>query len=208
MSVLTNILLGVSLAAPVGPVSIEVMRRGLRQGFLSGFLVAIGAVCADTTFLLFIALGLSPVISHPSVQTALSSLGAVVLIYFGYKGIKESFHRKNATRKTDLDTSPLVAGYLVTITNPLAIIWWLGVFGTVWSASVQHLSRPVAFFQSMTVMLGILLWFFVLSWAIHRWRRSVTEDRMRQISVIAGIILIGMGAWFGYITFERLSSLL
>ena len=57
--ILQNIVLGISLAAPIGPANIAVIRRGLKYGFLPAFLVGLGVVFADMTYLLLIYFGLA-----------------------------------------------------------------------------------------------------------------------------------------------------
>lgn len=67
--IIRNIILGISLAAPIGPVNIEVIRRGLNFGFFPAFLLSIGAASADTTYLLLIYFGLSSFIKVPIIKT-------------------------------------------------------------------------------------------------------------------------------------------
>jgi len=94
IQILQSLLLGVSIAAPIGPVNVEVIKRGLKHGFLLAFLVALGAACADATYVVIIYLGLSSFINIPIVQTVVWIFGMAVLIYLGYRSIKEFFRKK------------------------------------------------------------------------------------------------------------------
>lgn len=45
-----GIIIGFSIAAPVGPIGVLCIRRTLTEGRLSGFLSGIGAATADATY--------------------------------------------------------------------------------------------------------------------------------------------------------------
>ena len=57
--VLRNILLGISLAAPIGPSGVAVIQNGLRRGFRRAFLTGLGVTLADATYLLVVFFGIS-----------------------------------------------------------------------------------------------------------------------------------------------------
>src|SRR5665648_151221 len=90
---LRNILLGISLAAPIGPAGLAVIQAGLRHGFLRAFITGLGVTLADTTYLLLVFFGLSGLIGIPLVKVLIWSLGALVLIYLGVQSIRDAFHR-------------------------------------------------------------------------------------------------------------------
>lgn len=199
LNLIQNIILGISLAAPIGPVNIEVIKRGLKHGFLPAFLLSLGAAAADTTYLLLIYFGLSKFINIPIVKTYIWFFGAIVLLYIGYLSVKEFFNRidlENSNQKASRNS--FIAGYLITISNPMTIVWWLGVFGAIIGSSIQNVSKTTALIGSLTIILGVLLWFFALAILLHFGKRFINEKTMRHISMFAGIILIGFGLYFGY----------
>lgn len=199
LNLIQNIILGLSLAAPVGPVNVEVIKRGLKHGFLPAFLVSLGAAAADTTYLLLIYFGLSNFINIPVVKLGIWVLGAIVLLNLGYLSVKEYFDKIDLQKpNTKVSRNSFIAGYLIAISNPMTIVWWLGVFGAIIGSSIQDVSKSVAFLGSMTIMLGVLLWFFSLSLLLHFGKRFINEETMKYVSAIAGIVLIGFGLYFGY----------
>ena len=126
-----NILLGISLAAPIGPSGVAVIQNGLTRSFLRAFITGVGVTMADATYLLLVYFGLSSFISIPLIKILIWALGALVLLYLGAQSLRE------AAQSVDLDRAmvpatrnPLLVGYLVNISNPIAIVWWLGVFGS------------------------------------------------------------------------------
>lgn len=163
VDIIQEIILGISLAAPIGPVNVEVIRRGLRHGFLSALLLSLGAATADTTYLLLIYFGLSNFINIPLIKTSIWVFGAIVLLYLGCLSVKEYFD-KIYFQKTNpkAGRNSFIAGYLITISNPMTIVWWLGVFGAIIGSSIQMVSKTAALLSSLTIIIGVILWFFIL----------------------------------------------
>lgn len=201
LNIIQNIILGISLAAPIGPVNIEVIRRGLKYGFWSAFLLSLGAAAADSTYLIVIYFGFYNWVNIPAVKTLIWLLGSIVLLYLGYLNIREHFENvdfRNVNPKTGKNY-PFVAGYLITLSNPMTIVWWLGIFGAIMTSSVQNASsKTVALLNSLTIIIGVILWFFTLSLLLHWGKRFVNEKMMKAVSTAAGLVLVGFGLYFGY----------
>lgn len=196
--ILQNIALGISLAAPIGPSSLTVIRNGVRRGFFAGFLAALGIVFADIVFLLLIYLGVSSFLSIPIVKTTTWIIGTFVLIYLGYKSITKPIKKVNLEDNKKAKGQPLLEGLFVTLSNPMSIIWWFGVFGSVLSSSTQNFSRLHALLISSTVLIGILFWQSGLALLTHWGKRFINEKNMKFVSTVAGLALIFFGLSFGY----------
>ena len=78
-----NILLGLSLAAPIGPVNLEIIKCGLNSGFKQAFLTGFGAMCADTTYLILIFFGLTSFLNFAFMKIFLGIAGSIILVYLG-----------------------------------------------------------------------------------------------------------------------------
>jgi threonine/homoserine/homoserine lactone efflux protein len=201
---LRNVLLGISLAAPIGPAGLAVIQNGLRGGFLRAFFTGLGVTLADTTYLLLVYLGLSGFISIPWIKILVWSMGALVLIYLGFNSLKEAFKSVDLNRNMlPAARNPLLAGYLVNISNPIAIVWWLGVFGSLLGTIADGNSKLSALLGSATILVGILLWHTTVSLMTHWGKRILNEKTARYISGIAGIALVFFGlrfAWYAIVT--------
>lgn len=201
---LRNILLGLSLAAPIGPAGLAVIQNGLRHGFWRALITGLGVTLADTTYLLLVFFGLSGLIDKPPVKVVIWSLGALVLIYLGVQSIRESF------RSVDLDRNvvpsarhPLLAGYLVNISNPIAIVWWLGVFGSLLGSSAGG-SRLNALLGSSSILIGILMWHISASFLSHWGKRLLGSKLVQIISGVAGLALVGFGLRFAWLAISTI----
>lgn len=203
-TILRNIALGVSLAAPLGPSGVAVISSGLRRGFLAAFLTGLGVTLADGTYLLLVHFGLSSFMTRSVVRVVFLLLGALVLLYLGAQSIREAGRGVDLRVETEPPTgNPIVVGYLINVSNPIAIVWWVGVFGALLGTSGEG-SRLVALLVSSTILLGILLWHSTVSLLSHWGSRFLTANILQVISVIAGVALILFGLRFAY---ESVSSL-
>lgn len=197
--ILRNVLLGITIAAPIGPASLTVIQNGLRRGFLRAFLTGLGITMADATILLVIFFGLSGFVHLPLFRILIWTLGAIVLLYLGIQSIRESLGKIDLERTTVSTTgNPLWVGYLVNISNPLAIVWWVGIYGSLLGASAGSSAKLDALLSSATILIGILCWHATMSLLTHWGKRFLNERTARYILVIAGVALILFGIRFAY----------
>jgi hypothetical protein len=92
-AIVEDILLGLSVAAPIGPTNVEMIRRGLRSGFWACVRFALGVDVALIAYLAAIFAGLSFLAEIEWFNTVLSVFGVVVLFYLGHVSIKDFFDR-------------------------------------------------------------------------------------------------------------------
>lgn len=199
---LRNLLLGTSLAAPLGPAGVAVIRNGLQQGFLAGFLTGLGVTGADTMYLLVVYFGLSSFLEGAALRALFLAVGAVVLLYLGVQSIRQAGVRIEADpAATETVRHPLLVGYLVNISNPLAAVWWLGIFGALLGSLAGSGSRVTALVSSTGILAGIFAWHSFMAF-LTRWGRRVLSRKVsRFVSIAAGIALVLFGLRFLYSAF-------
>lgn len=87
-------LIGLTHAIPPGPITFEVFKRGVSEGFFSALKVDVGAVLADAVFFTLIALGLSQVLNHPVGKVIMWLAGCLLLTFLGLRGIYGILYKK------------------------------------------------------------------------------------------------------------------
>ena len=80
-AIIQQIVLGISLVAPVGPINIEMLKRGIERGFWHAWVVGIGGMTADVLFMLLIYFGLSSVFMYTYVQAFMYCTGFLVILF-------------------------------------------------------------------------------------------------------------------------------
>ena len=133
--------MGLAAAAPMGPVNMLAIRRGMIGGWVRTLACGIGSVAGDLTlFSLVIAGGhyfLSDM-SNPALQTVLAAVGVIVLfplgLYFLIHAVSEPLRAYiRASKRWDKGANPahlvrdVTAGAALTIFNPLTMAYWVGV---------------------------------------------------------------------------------
>ncbi len=158
-----------------------------------------GVVTADTFYLLLIYFGLSKFLNIPTLKIIIWILGSGILFYLGWQSIKEYLGEVKLDDTKISKGNSFTEGFIINLSNPLSIVWWTGVFG---SALAEALKTSVAkiqvLFNSLTIVLGLLVWVFTIALLTHWGKRFLNEKSIGYISLIAGCLLIGFGIKFGY----------
>jgi L-lysine exporter family protein LysE/ArgO len=207
--ILQNILLGLSIAAPIGPASIAILKSGFQGGFWSAIRVALGVVSADVTYVLVAYFGLARLITNPIVKTMILFFGMLVLAYLGFRTIRETTRTVEVSGSNPVRMKSLfLQGYTVNISNPMAVVWWLGVIGSILATTAQASTNLLTLPYTLTIVLGIFIWHTGLSLVSHFGQRTFSRKIVKTISVFSGLVLIGFALRFGYNAFVSLTWLL
>jgi threonine/homoserine/homoserine lactone efflux protein len=200
----TGVVIGVSVAAPVGAIGVLCMVRTLTYGRRIGFVSGLGAATADAVYGCIAGFGLTAIaqflITH---QQWFSFGGGLFLGYLGWQawlspppiipGI--STHSSPPITPPAVALSPLKAyrsTFVLTLTNPATILSFIGIFSGL--GLVQNQSTyGSALLLVGGVFSGSMAWWWVLSWVVNRSNFLRQPQRMRWINRGSGVILITMG---------------
>lgn len=193
---LNGMLLGFSIAAPVGPIGILCLRKTLTQGRSFGFVAGLGAASADAVYGSMAALGLT-VISHFLIRYSpwVQLLGAIFLLYLAY-----TTFRSPVTQATEADIAKtnylktFITTFFLTLTNPLTILSFIGIFAgmNIASGSVSSVYLIVG------VFLGSAAWWLILSTVAGLLRQMIRPHVMKMINLFSGLILLAFGIYSLY----------
>lgn len=188
-----GILLGFSIAAPVGPIGVLCIRKTLQYGRLSGLFSGLGAAVADAAYAAVAAFGLTLVSNFLLAgQVWLRLIGGVFLLYLGWKTFIAHPHlqAKEIVRSTLL--RDFLSTFFLTITSPVTILSFLAVFAGIGLSSIQG-SYEDAGVLVFGVFLGSAMWWLMLSEGVTLFRTRISEKVMVWINRIAGLIIISFG---------------
>ena len=194
-----GLIIGILVAAPVGPVNVLCIQRAIERGFWGGVAAGIGAVLGDGLIALFAAMGVGAISGAVSdYRTAIQIVGGLALAVFGLKlylteprlAALSDAHRESASLKDFAWDIPQT--FFLTITSPGAVLGLFAIFGGV-STFVEVKSNIDALTMVAAIMGGSLGWWILLSEFIGRIRHKIDPSRLGLINRIAGIALIGFG---------------
>lgn len=187
-----GLVLGVMIAAPVGPVGLLCIRRSIQKGLLVGLATGLGAACADTIFSAVAALGVTAILEFMMhYRTFIHVVGGGFLILVAW----HTWHDQPQQPKQDTTVSgvlkALISGFVITMTNPVTIFAVLAVVATFGNLHSQ--------LDIITLVSGIFsgsaLWWLLLSGGIGLLRCHFTENRVMVINRVAAVALAGFALW-------------
>lgn len=200
---------GVLLALPIGPVNLLGLQRAVERGFFGGMAAGLGIMLGDGIIALGAAMGVNAISGAiRDYRTAIQIVGGLAL---AIAGAKLFFTTTTIASNQEIEKATLYdyiwdipQFFLLTITNPGAVLGLIAIFGGV-SSFVEISSYLDALVMVAAIMGGSFCYWLVVSRAISSVRHLLDGERMAQLNRIAGVILIGFGGLLiGEMLFKRL----
>lgn len=192
---LRGLLIGFSIAAPVGPIGILCIRRTLSDGRLSGLISGLGAATADAVYGSIAGFGLAFISTFLIHQEHwLRLFGGSFLCYLGIKTlVAKPADQAAPTRGNSLPRAYL-STFLLTLTNPLTILSFAAIFAGLGLAGAgDHYTG--AGMLVLGVFTGSALWWFLLSSGMGILKEKFTQGGLLWVNRISGIIILGFGIY-------------
>lgn len=191
-----GLIIGISMAAPVGPISILTIRRSLTRGHHAGIATALGVAFADGLYAMVAAFGLTAISTFlVTKRDYLFVFGGLLLIYLGIR----AFNAQPVALEKPLKSAGFFTTFaqtvLLTLTNPMTILTFIAAFAAVGFEGNQH-STSEAWLICLGVFCGSGLWFISLSTLIAHFRTRITPFIFMLINKISGVLLMSFGIVF------------
>lgn len=203
-----GLFLGVSIAVPIGPANLEIIKRGLAGGSREALEVGFGTAASDALLSFLVYLGVVPLLLRIGVvKILLYAGGGVVLVAIGLVSLYHTYACDDPLALPDRipgdpfteryrNMNPVLLGFLINTTNPMVIGFWILFF----SSAVQHrlLGRHLheLLLFSGAVFTGSLAWFTLLSTVVLWGRRFVGRVAYMAVASVCNIAMIGVGSYF------------
>ncbi|WP_438444982.1 LysE family transporter [Gorillibacterium sp. sgz5001074] len=197
---ISYILLGLTLAAPIGPINAAQLDKGIKYGFLHSWLVGLGAMIADAVFMLLIYFGSAQFLDMPFLKTFLWLFGCFVLTYTGIESMSSANDLLSGGRgaaKSESYSKSFSSGFLMTLSNPVSILFWLGIYGSILATAAQSHGTWELLIYSSGIFVGIMCWDFAMAVMASAFNRFLSRGVLLWISRLAGLSMIGFGVYFG-----------
>ncbi|SEF24286.1 LysE family transporter [Variovorax sp. NFACC27] len=194
---LKALVIGLSIAAPVGPIGLLCIQRTLAHGRTIGFLSGLGAALADACYGAIGALGVSAVIaSMVAARVPLALAGAAFLAWMGVQLLRAPVATQ--ARQAADATTPLKATlsvFLLTLANPMTILSFVAVFATISTGHAGGSGGIPAATMVLGVFLGSALWWLGLSTMVSSVRHKLSAKTMQSINRLSGAILLAFAVY-------------
>ncbi len=193
ITLLKGIAVGIVIALPVGPVGVLCVRRTLFEGPSYGFVSGLGAAAADTIFGIIAGFGLTIVRDWMlRYQDWFGAAGGLFLLYVGIKALVQASDAEPEPLAGEARFTAFVSTFALTITNPITILAFAGIFAKVGVNSGAELIGIGVLVAG--VFAGSLLWWLGLSFGMAWVRRLAGTLHLVWLDRISGAILTLSGA--------------
>ena len=190
-----GMIVGLVIAAPVGPVNILCIQRTLTVGKRSGFVSGLGAATADTIFGIIAALGLTLIADFLVAQQFwLRLIGGAIIVALGIRAL--NYHPKTASeRRTSYRkraAGDFTSTFALTITNPITIFSFAAILATA-NAVVPEDDLSAAWALIVGVFIGSQVWWSSLTFGAAFFREQLNDRGLLRLTRISGGIIILCG---------------
>ena len=192
-AIISGLVIGFSIAAPVGPIGVLCIRRTLAQGRVSGLVSGLGAATADAVYGCVAAFGVTFVSNLLIGQLFwLRFFGGLFLCVLGTRTLLSKPSEQACPEKSKDLIGSYGSTFLLTLMNPLTILAFAGIFASLGLGSA-FVDSGSAVLLVLSVFAGSALWWLVLSGAVSMLKTKLTIDHLRWINRFSGAIVIGFG---------------
>ena len=203
---LKGLLIGLSIAAPLGPIGMLCMNRTQTGGPLVGFTCGLGAAVAEALHALAGMIALAAiaqwVIDDP---LALRVIGGVFLVYLGARTftrpplVLPPLNKGPALAPQGLPhgaQAAFMASFRLVLANPMTVLGFAAMFAGLGAAPGRLLSADsAAAVLVLGVFLGSMLWWLALSSLIGRVRHHIGVHSLTLINRLCGTVLTAFGLY-------------
>ena len=192
---LKGLLIGFSIAAPVGPIGVLCIRRTLADGKAAGLLSGLGAATADALYGCVAAFGVAFISNFlVSQQTWIRIIGGLFLCYLGIKTLITKPSSEPAAAKSRGLLGAYASTFFLTLTNPMTILSFAAIFAGLGLAE-QGTNYASAGVLVLGVFCGSAAWWLLLSSLVGLLREKFGPKAMQWVNRISGVIILGFGIY-------------
>ena len=186
-----GIIIGVVVSAPLGPVGVLCIQRTLNKGRWYGFITGIGATNSDIFYALLTGYGMSFVFDYVNKNIFyLQLFGSIMLMNFGIYTFRsnpvQSIRPTSAKKGTYLHN--LITAFFVTLSNPLIIFLFIGLF-----ARFAFISEGILLFEAfigyVAIAVGALAWWFGITYFVNKVRKRFDVRGIWILNRVIGSIV-------------------
>lgn len=183
--------IGIAVAASVGPIGMLCIRKTLELGLRGAIAVGMGAALADSAYGLVAATGLT-VVSLFLLEKAvlIQMIGGGLLLVLAYKELTTPSATEINIKKSKGLGSLTFTVFFLTLANPLTILSFIGIFASISGGPIGVIE---ALLMVVGVFLGSMTWWLFLGAVILKIKHKLPAAWLNSIRYLSALILAGFG---------------
>lgn len=187
-----GIILGFSVAAPVGVIGALCIQQTLQVGFAAGLATGLGAAIADVVYGVLAVFGLAMVNKWLiPYQEYLLLFGGLFLCYLGIKTVLLSTGKvqNSIVEKTSL-VGICLRTFFLTLANPMTVLAFVAMIS---SLNIVNITWHESLLFIVGVFLGSAIWWIILSGTFASFRKKISEKTLNLVNKASGTIILLFG---------------
>lgn len=193
--VIKGILIGLCVSVPVGPIGMLTVQRTLNRGQRYGIATGLGATASDLIYTIVTLFFISFVIDFIELHRFAIELGGSVLVaafgYYIYRSNPSQQPKPNEPKRHSL-FGDFFSAFLLTLSNPLVLFLLMALFARFEFVTNKSV-LSVTVVGILSILGGALMWWWLLTFLISRFKNRLNIRELKLINQITGIVIILIG---------------
>lgn len=196
-AIISGIILGGLLALLVGPVFFMLINTSIKKGFLPASMLALGVVLSDAFYVVLTFYGSTLLIHLKEYDHQVGIAGGILILIFGiFTFIKKPSVHADALEIVDDSKTriiDIIKGFTMNTLNPSALLFWLGVAGTI-TVNHRFTGSATAVFYTATLT-TVFCTDLLKSWIASRLKGIINARFLIAMNRISGVALGAYGIY-------------
>jgi threonine/homoserine/homoserine lactone efflux protein len=198
----TSLMVCFSGALVPGPLLTVTISQSAQRGFWQGPLLILGHAIAELTLVLALTAGLSRLLRRKAVAGFIGLLGGAFLLWMGLDIAHSAWWGTvslslASAERSGAQVGPVVAGALISISNPYWVLWWATVGMSYVALALRQGPLGLGSFY-VGHILADLSWYSLVAFVITTGRSLLSQPIYRGILFVCGLFLITVSIYFIY----------
>lgn len=186
---------GMLLQFAIGPVCLFIFQMASLKGFYIAETGVLGIALIDGFFIIVAIIGLSSIIDRTNVRTFLKIFAAIVLFVFGLSTVLSEFNvnllPSLSIQNISNSKNVFISGIILTISNPLTIIFWAGVFSS--KIAEQKMKRKDLYSFGFGALLSTLFFLSLIALGGSFAKEILSTNVIKILNITVGFLFMYFG---------------
>lgn len=187
----TGVIVGFCIAAPLGPIALLCIQRGLRFGFRAGLVTGIGAAAMYAGLAGWGLVWLSSFMNHR--HSGLQMITGAFFILMGVRSLSSVPVQKNEDLGEIRKWRLLISSFFLTLSNPMTFLAFAVVFAGLGLSAARH--GPAALMLMAGVAAGSTSWWLLFCSLVHFFHTRLNESHIRYANGITASAIMVLGLY-------------
>jgi threonine/homoserine/homoserine lactone efflux protein len=198
MALIEGFIFGMLLQLTIGPVFLYVINIAITNGFMAAFVSTAGVTLADAVYITLALAGITGLAKNEKMQIYFKLAGGIVLVLFGLYIIFDVLSHGLLTgasvpHRIDSGAGFLFA-FLLTLSNPLTIIFWSGIFAL--KISEKKMNKGNLYLFGLGAVLSTLVFLSAAAGLGSVFHAYLPGPAVNILNLAAGIAILVFGVCF------------